>query len=361
MTRPHPHGFWVAAIAWFYAGRAFAQPNEAAPAARTEQVVTVSIAGSDRDTAVLEGALADPFRRLGVLLRFEHPLQIDAGTALKLPPEASPMLARLWFDLASTTHVPIYVTDGRHERIYSRDFPLARGLDDVAVEQLVYIARSSVDSILAGVDIGVKRDEYAASLETAPKRPPPAEPDVVKPSPVPTTRSLPIFASYEAQWMGHNAVTHGPTLGVAFSRGYFAVGVSAFYRFPFEVQGTELGARISRIGARLDASATAELGAGWTLAARLGGGADFSRVAPLRTGSIDATPEQGFWVTDGVLRGTAALGYRLRGGWMLSAVTGTDLDLALVKYVLERSGVRETVFIPYRFRPFAGLELTARF
>jgi hypothetical protein len=66
-------------------------------------------------------------------------------------------------------------------------------------------------------------------------------------------------------------------------------------------------------------------------------------------------------VTDGVLRGTAALGYRLRGGWMLSAVTGTDLDLALVKYVLERSGVRETVFIPYRFRPFAGLELTARF
>jgi hypothetical protein len=355
----HAHGFWVAAIACFIAGRAFAQPNDAAPAARAEPVVTVLIAGPERDVAVLEGALADPFRRLGVALRFEHPPQIDAGAVLKLPAESSPMLARLWFDLASTAHVPIYVTDGRHERIYTRDFPLARGLDDVAVEQLVYIARSSVDSILAGVDIGVRRDEYEASLEAPQKRPQPSETDSVKTS-VPTTKKeFPLSASYEAQWMGHGAVSHGPTLGIGFARGHFALGLSAFYRFPFEVRGPELGARVMRVGARLDASALVDLGSAWTFAARLGSGVDFSSVTPLRAGTVDATPLGGFWVTDGVVRGTSAIGYRLRGGWVLSAATGVDLDLALVKYVLERGGARETVFVPFRARPFVGVELTA--
>ena len=360
MAHAHAHGFWVAAIACLLAGKAFAQPSEPAPpAAHVEPVVTVLIAGSERDVAVLEGALADPFRRLGVALRFEHLPQIDASAALKLPPEASPMLARLWFDLASPAHVPIYVTDGRHERIYTRDFPLARGLDDVAVEQLVYVARSSVDSILAGVDIGVRRDEYEASLQPPPKKTPPPEPDSIKPSSPVTTRGFPLSASYEAQWMGHGAVSHGPTLGIALGLGHFAIGLAAFYRFPFEVRGPELGARVLRVGARLDASAIVDLGAAWAFAARLGTAADFSRVAPLRTSSTDATIAQGFWVTDGVLRGTAAIGYRLRGGWVLGATTGADLDLALVKYVLDRSGARETVFVPYRLRPFAGVELTA--
>ncbi len=322
-------------------------------------MVTVLVAGSEHDIALLEGALADPFRRLGVALRFEHPPQIDAAAVLQVPADAPPMLATLWFDLGSIAHVPIYVTDGRHERIYTRDFALARGLDDVAVEQLVYIARSSVDSILAGVDIGVRRDEYAASLEAPPKRAPEPEPDVVKPSRAKRARYLHAFGSYEAQWMGPGALSHGPTLGLELARGHVAVDLGAFYRFPFEARGAELGARVTRIGARIDAWAGVDLGAGWRLAAGLGGGVDFSRVAPLRESPADATPVQAFWVTDGIARAAAAMGYRLRGGWTVSAIAGGDLDLALVKYVLERASVRETVFVPYRFRPFIGLELTA--
>ena len=115
---------------------------------------------------------------------------------------------------------------------------------------------------------------------------------------------------------------------------------------------------MARLGARVEGSANFEIGGGWTLGARVGSALDFSRVSPLRVAG-DAALAQGFWVTDGVLRGAAALGYRLRGGWVLSALAGADLDLALVKYVLERNGVRETVFVPYRARPFAAVELSA--
>jgi hypothetical protein len=324
----------------------------------------VLIAGSQHDIATLEAALADPFRRLGVALRFEHPPQIDPTAVLKAPPEAAPTVARLWLDLASGSHVPIYVTDARHERIYTRDFPLARGLDDVAVEQLVYAARSSVDSILAGVDIGVRRDEYEASLQPPPpKRPAPhVETDTEERPPPAPRRGLFVSAAFEAQFMDSKTPSQGPALGLGIAHGPFALSFWTYYRLPFEVRGAELGARIWRVGARVEASASIRLGgtsSSTSLAARLGNGADFSRVTPLREGPMDASPTGAFWVTDGIARGSVGIENRFHSGWLLGVLGGSDLDLALVKYVLDRGGVRETVFVPYRLRPFLCVELSA--
>jgi hypothetical protein len=347
------------------AGRASAQSSETPGAPRAEPAATVLVSGSERDIATLETALADPFRRLGVALRFEHPPQIEPSAVLKSPPEASPTVARLWFDLASGSHVPIYVTDAKHERIYSRDFPLARGLDDVAVEQLVYVARSSVDSILAGVDIGVRRDEYEASLEPPPKPaapPPSVERDVDRRPPSSPAHDVFFSAGYEAQLMSSSRFSQGPSIGASLARGPLALNLWTYYRFPFEARGTELGARISRVGARLEGSAVVGIGgpsSPVSFVAHVGGGSDFSRVAPLRVGAIDATPTGAFWVTDGFARAAAGLAQRFRSGWVLSELAGADLDLALVRYVLDRGGVRETVFVPYRLRPLFCLEVSA--
>jgi hypothetical protein len=364
VARTYAHGFSVIAIALFGAGRASAQSNETAAAPRAERAATVLISGSERDIATLEAALADPFRRLGVALRFEHPPQVEASAVLKSPPEASPTVARLWFDLASGSHVPIYVTDAKHERIYSRDFPLARGLDDVAIEQLVYVARSSVDSILAGVDIGVRRDEYEASLQPAPKPtpPPPVERDVDRRPPASPAHGVFWSAGYEAQAMSAKTFSHGPSIGASLARGALALNLSTYYRFPFEARGAELGARISRVGVRLEGSARVGIGgpsSPVSFVAQVGGGPDFSRVTPLRVGAMDATPTGAFWVTDGFARAAAGLAQRFRSGWVLSELAGADMDLALVKYVLDRAGVRETVFVPYRVRPLFCLEVSA--
>jgi hypothetical protein len=362
VARAHVHRFRALAIALALAGRALAQPIETVPQVRAEPSATVLIAGSGRDIAALESALADPFRRLGVSLRFEHPPQIDSGAVLKSPAEASPVVARLWFDLASTAHVPIYVTDAKHERIYTRDFPLPRGLDDVAVEQLVYVARSSVDSILAGVDIGVRRDEYEASLEPPTKpAPAPIDRDVGPRPTIPATKGSFLTAGYEVQAMGTKTFSQGPTLGIELARGPIALSLATYYRFPFEARGPELGARAWRVGARIEAAVHVPLshGASMFFVGRVGGATDFSRVTPLREAQVDATTTPSFWVTDGVARASLGLEQRFHAGWMLSELAGADLDVALVKYVLDRGGTRETVFVPYRLRPFFGLELSA--
>jgi hypothetical protein len=342
------------------AGRAAAQTQEPASVQTSETSVTVCVAGAERNVAALESALADPFGRLGIALRFEHPARIDPATVLTLPSAPSSAKATLWFDLASSAHVPIYITDGRHERIYTRDFELTRGLDDVAIEQLVYVARSSVESILAGVDIGVRRDEYEASLVPSEKKEPDVTPEATPRKTIAVTPMTALRAglSYEAQWMGNRAWSHGPGVNVGLGRGPISLDLRTFYRFPFEVRGAELGARITRGGTGIDASFDIELGSAFLWTAGLGSALELSRVSPLNDGAANATLSSAFWVIDGVVRGVSTIGYRWHKRWSISIAGGADVDLALVRYVVSRVDASETVFVPYRVRPFVGAFFT---
>jgi hypothetical protein len=117
---------------------------------------------SPADAAVLALAQAmnDPFRRAGVKLRVRR---IESVSKASLEPRkefSKQNTIYIGFDLLQPGRATLYVTTSHDDRIYARDFELPDGLSEVAMEQLVVAARTSVEAALMGIPIGDPRKDF---------------------------------------------------------------------------------------------------------------------------------------------------------------------------------------------------------
>jgi hypothetical protein len=332
----------------------FARSGGAAPAGAS--AVDVIIAGPTGDAAMLTEALREPMDRLQIELLPRLAARIDPRQITE--PQSVPAVARLWFDLSQPGRVVLYVTDGPQTHVYVREIPLPQGLDEVAREQLTYIARACVETLLAGGELGVTREEYRRRVEPPPPPPPPAPPAVAQRG---ARLGVGLSGFYELQGFARGVpVVHGPGLGISLLRVGSAFRplllVTAGVRLPASLRDDASPVTFTAVPLRLGLGGDFEVSRGWQFRTVVGGGLDAIRVTP-GTGS-DGSVERAvpFWVTDPVARFALALGTPALGCHIWISV-GSDLALRRSRYVVQRPTTVDPALTPWRFRPWLSLEL----
>jgi hypothetical protein len=336
---------------------ALAQPNS------NEPTVEVLIAGADAEVSALSDALGDPLGRLHVKLH----VRLRKGQAPAVDPQevaspsdrAAPAVARMWFDLTEPGQAALYITDGGWKRIYVRKIALPRGLDEVAREQLTYIARTSVETLLAGGQIGVTREEYERQL--LPRAPPETHREAARP-PTPAPRwHVGAGALYEIQsYARAMPVTHGPGVGFSLLRTATPLSplllASAQLRWDERVETDQVVARFGGGALRLGAGGEVRLGSPIFVRALVGGGVDLVHVSPARASDATVELSSPFWAIDPLARGSLGLG--VHAGELVTWLSvGADLAIRPSRYVVMRDGSPVNALGPWPVRPWARLEL----
>ena len=97
-------------------------------------------------------------------LDVELDLQAVDGFALDAvvnpPPEPDRAAARVWIRVEET-RASVFIVDADWQRIFIRHVSIDSGFDEVVQEQLATIVLASVESLLAGGEIGVRRQRAA--------------------------------------------------------------------------------------------------------------------------------------------------------------------------------------------------------
>jgi hypothetical protein len=319
------------------------------------QRLQIELAGADSDIALLERRLVDALRRPGLAFEIDRVDRIEPDEVVK--PAAIPVFARMFVDLASPHEATLYLADDRRDRIFVRSLSLPRGFDEVAAEQLLFVAKGSIDAILSGENIGVERKAYHSEESAKAAPPPPAEHPPIAPPREPL-RSARMFGGYAVAMMGEGVVGQGPVLGARIEEAHFSLGLAIQGRLPVQVGNDELNLRLTEVGGRL--SVAGWLSATSTFRFVLSGavGADLVHVEPRHTDTAGARPYASFWATDAVGNATLAVEYRMRN-LSLAVLSGVELGFTEVKYVLENSSDLAPIFAPLRVRPLVGIEIGA--
>jgi hypothetical protein len=331
--------------------------------ASSEPTVEVLIAGNDTEVAALADALGDPLGRLHVRLH----VRLRRGQAPAVDPEevasptdrAAPAVARMWFDLTEPAQAALYITDGGWKRIYVRRIALPQRLDEVAREQLTYIARTSVETLLAGGQIGVTREEFQRQLPSHATAA--AQREAARPRAPGPRWHLGAGVLYEVQsYARAMPVTHGPGFDFSLLRSAPPLSplftTSAQLRWEEHVETEHVVARLD--GAVLRLGVGAEVGLGHLLVLRglVGGGVDLVHVRPARASDATVELSSPFWAVDPLAR--CSLGFGVRAGELLTWLSvGTDLAVRPSLYVVMRDGSPVNVLRPWPWRPWARLEL----
>jgi hypothetical protein len=357
MRRPGRRTMLPCACLLVVTATAMADPGSTGPR------VEVLIAGSDAEVSALAEALDDPLRRLDV----ELSVRLRRGQTPAVNPEevaspsrrAAPAVARMWFDLTEPGHAALYITDGGWQRIYVRRIALPAGLDEVAREQLTYIARTSVETLLAGGQIGVTREEFERQLPSHAEPKPEPKPEPPRP-PAPEWR-LGAAVLYAVEGYARTMpVTHGPGIDgwLVRSRSGLSpfVSASAELRWRRHIEHETVVARLDGTAFRVGLGAELAVGGPLVLRGLLGGGMDVWHVKPEKGSDATVQISSPMWAVDPVLRGALGLGFRA-GRLTTWLGTGADLGPRPSRYVLLRDGSPVDVLKPWPWRPWVGIEL----
>jgi hypothetical protein len=330
---------------------------------RSEPWVEVLIAGSDQEISLMAEALDDQLRRLEVRLRIRtrrgQTPKVKVEEVLRPSEQAAAAVARMWFDLTESGQAALYITDGEWKRVYVRRLPLPHGLDEVAREQLTYIARTSLETLLAGGEIGVTREEFTRQL---PARVPPPKTKTKPPRPAREPSWRPgVGAFYQAGYYADRVpVMHGPGLYAGLLRSGSSLRprltLSGELYLEQRAENADVMARLNGSRLHLDLGFELDLGHVLFFGVLLGGGADLIRVTPERARDQTVSLSSQFWSIDPLVGLSLGLGYEL-GRLKAGLAGGTELATRSSHYVLWRDGERLLIYSPNRVRPWARLEL----
>jgi hypothetical protein len=156
--------------------------------------------------------------------------------------------------------------------------------------------------------------------------------------------------------MGEGIFAQGPVLGVRVEESHFALGLGLQGRLPVQVGNDDLNLRLGAAGGRISF-------AGWLSASptlrfvlAAGVGADLVHAEPRRSDAAGVRPGPSFWSTDAVVALNVAVDYRMRGV-SLALLSGFELGLTEVRYVLDNASDAAPIFVPWRLRPLVGVEI----
>jgi hypothetical protein len=312
--------------------------------------VDILLAGPDRDVSLLQSALFEPFRRLSLQPQFERAAAIDPR-AIAAPPFSAAAAVRVSLDLKVEGSATLYLVDGTSQRVFVRRFDLSRGLDDIAVEQIVLVTRTSVESILAGEPIGIARDQYVQSLDA----------QEAKVAPHASTKRPGAFwsggAGYELSMQSAAVVGQGPDVWVVWAPERFLFSFDVGAMLPVRVTTEYFDAQLAMVSSRVLFGPRVAMGNDWGAGVRLGPGLELTHVAPQAT-SPPARPAESFWAHAFALRAAGSIDHRA-GDFLFAASLGVDADLSEVVYVTDSAAGRQSAFTPWLVRPFVTIQIGA--
>jgi len=336
-------------------------PSSLSRAGEPKRLVEVAVVGRALDASALEAVVRELLERFDVESRVSRLEDLDLREVVTPRPEVAELVARAWFDLRDAHRATMYLVDRKWERVLVRNVPLPHGLDEVAREELGHILEASVETLLAGGQVGLPREEVRTSLGVPaappPARPPPPRAETPRPGPEapPGGPAITLGAFWELQGFSSGAlVTHGPgaSLGFAPSRAPLrpTAWFTAQYRLPVIVEGERIGVRLDALALRLLVGFDLASSDRVTLSAGAGGGADLVHIAP-RSDDAAVSLDASRWTAVPFGRVSVAGRVRIMPNASVGLGVGADIDWIDTVYTVERSAKAVAVLDPWGIRP----------
>jgi len=318
--------------------------------------VEITVGAAQGQASSIDEAVKGALGRLPVSVQMQQAESVDPRAIVEPPQTATPAFVRIWIDVTAEGKATVYIVDSTWERILVRRLQLPRDLDEVAREEISYVVRSSVESLLSGAKIGITRQEAQAAIQPAPKpRPRPA------PTPVRTDKprtALVVGAWWEGQMLSGTKVAQGPgvQLGISGTRPTHAVcWGGAHWQFPVENDGSQLGVQLYSFGLEAMGGVHFALLDRMGLLAAAGIGTDIIHVMPYAVqGSPEVQPAR--WITAGRVRALVGPRLRVQGSSTLWLGLGVDVGLQAQAYQAVRDAEMVDVFRPWQVRPLLELQ-----
>jgi hypothetical protein len=269
-----------------------------------------------------------------------------------------------WIDLSAPAEARLYFRDAGAERFFIRTLPLARGIDEIAKEEIAHIVSNAVVALSQGSGEALTRSQARQALHMEPT--PAVEPEVGEKPPAPLRFAVAAMAGAQlfasdlplvARGTVSLALTRGPRWNRA--RGSFGGWLDLGYQPPGRYQGSAVGADVQAVLAR--AGMLWEIERSVLLRVGLGAGVDRIHYQPrgdsaqveLASASSFYVPALSLWVgTD----------LRLLDWLALTSRISLDAALAQVHFDLnEGNGKTTRLLVPYPVLPAASIGLAVVF
>ena len=300
-------------------------------------------APGDRRDAALRGGAAGCAGEEGLGLTSARkdtitPEEVALATTAS-PDEAASIVARVFIDFTAPDHATLFLIDPRRGRIHVRRVMLDHGFDAVARESTLFVIEQSINAILEGREIGVSREEYQRSVAPpAPAPAAPSPPSVPAPppsAPAPPTTSgtrLLLAGGYDGVALGSGAYQHAGKLVVAARLARVQISVAARVAAPVSIAGDGVKADLWAGGVSLAGAARLLAWGQLSISAGLGGGLDFTRIAPTVT-APDLQAAAAFWAPSPLLRTFVEI-ERLFGKISVSIALGAEALRCAERYTV---------------------------
>ena len=267
-----------------------------------------------------------------------------------------------WIDLSAPTHARLYFRDAGASRFFIRSLPLARGIDEIAKEEIAHIVSNAMVALSQGGSKTLTRSEARQALQMQPG--PETKPEATSKLPAPLRFALAamvgaqLFAS-ELPVVARGTLCLALTRGPRWNRaaGSFGGWLDLGYQLPAGYQGDAVGVDVEAASAR--AGPLWQIGRSVLLRFGLGAGVDRVHYQPrgdsarveLVTGNSFYLPVLALWM---------GLDVRLLDWLALTSRISVDAALAKVHFDFrDGSGQTTRVLVPYAVLPAAALGLSA--
>jgi hypothetical protein len=270
----------------------------------------------------------------------------------------------VWIDLSAAEEARLYFRDVRTDRFFLRALPLARGVDEMAREEIAHIVANAVSALSAGLGQTLTRTEARVALHLR------GEPELrAAEPPSPSEWRFSAGLSLGGQSLadelplglnatGSLALVHRlPGSGSSALGGWASLG----HQFAAEYRGSMVGAEVQSTALRAGLLGTLDVSRRLVLGLALGAGVDRLRYAPQAVREeVVLAPGDTFYVPSVSLLG--GLDLRLVGGLALTMRLSSDVLLKQVRFDLHDSnGQVSHVLELHALRPGASLGLAYTF
>ena len=271
----------------------------------------------------------------------------------------------VWIDLSASAEAQLYFRDSRADRFFLRSLPLARGIDEMAKEEIAHIVANAVLALSKGTGETLTRTEARVALHMR----------SAQDSGLAGAPTEPSLRWSAALLLGGQLLAHEVPLVVNTS-GLLAVahrlpgrrsnalgGWASFgYQLAADYQGTMVGATVESTVLRAGLLWMSELSRRLVLGVAAGAGADRIRYSSQTNHQeVIVAPGGSFYVP--AITFWAGLDVRLVGGLSLTVHLSADALLEKVHFDLHDSSTGQAAHVLdlYPLRPGAALGLAYAF
>jgi len=324
----------------------------------------VVLVGEDAACAKVEEVVAELLSRAGMAVTWGRQSSFqpqDIFAQRQASPDHHPGVA-VWIDLSAPAEARLFFRDAGGDRFFIRSLSLARGIDEMAKEEIAHIVSNAALALTQGGGAPLTRSEARQVLKLQPATD--ARPDVRERSSTPLRLAVAAMAGGQL-FASELPVVARATLSLTLSRGprwnlaqgAFGGWLDLGYQPPGRYRGSVVGADVEAVSAR--AGVLWQVGRAVLLRLGLGVGVDRVGYHPLGdTPHVELASASSFYVP--ML--TAWVGTHLRLLDWLALTSRISLDAAFAKVHFDLHGDQTTrVLVPHPLRPAAVVGLASVF